>query len=150
MKYLSGEYNVTLDQKNRLAIPAPHRSEFPEDQQDCIYFTRGLFDPCITGFYRDKWFNYLQKIENLKLIARHKLALKREIIGSSKEAVFDKQGRVTLPAALLTWANLENANQAMVIGCGTHLEIWSPEVHQNRLPETQKLIQEELGDISFD
>jgi MraZ protein len=150
MIYLYGTYNVTLDLKKRLAIPAPHRAEFPEDQQDRIFLTHHLYDPCITGFYEEKWFNYLQKIDNLDITTRRKHTLKREIIGNSKKAMFDKQGRITIPMALLERAQLENANHALVIGCGSHLEIWSPEVRRKLLPETQKLIQEELSDITFD
>jgi MraZ protein len=150
MKSLSGNYSVTLDRKNRLAIPAQHRSVFPADQQDCIFFTRGLLDPCINGYYKEKWDNYIQIINNKPLKASQKLILRREIIGKSKEAVFDKQGRVTLPAALLSWAGLEDVDQVLVIGCGTHLEIWNPKLLREKAPETEKQIQEELGDLILD
>ena len=52
-------------------------------------------------------------------------ALKRFVFGSAAELEYDKQGRVLIPVPLREYASLDK--QAVIVGAGDHVEIWSRE-----------------------
>ncbi|HPG39573.1 MAG TPA: division/cell wall cluster transcriptional repressor MraZ [bacterium] len=65
-------------------------------------------------------------IQGLSVV--EKLNLQRKIIGISTELTMDKQGRITLPANLIEFGQLEGCNEVVVIGIEHVIEIWNPEV----------------------
>ncbi len=125
MAGLFGKHSVSLDPKGRLAIPTRHRNLFPEDQQDRIVITRGA-GSFISGYYYTKWEEFIQKLMAVNLSYNDKLALKREFIGRSVVATFDKLGRITLPADLIQHATLAGCTEVYVMGCEDVIEIWNP------------------------
>ena len=54
--------------------------------------------------------------------------MRRFLIGSSTEVECDKQGRVLIPSHLREYAGIKK--EALVIGTGATIEIWSPEILQ--------------------
>ena len=63
-----------------------------------------------------------QKFSSTKASVR---ALKRFVFGSAAELEYDKQGRVLIPVPLREYASLDK--QAVIVGAGDHVEIWSRE-----------------------
>ena len=49
----------------------------------------------------------------------------RFVFGSAAELEYDKQGRVLIPVPLREYASLDK--QAVIVGAGDHVEIWSRE-----------------------
>ncbi len=140
MSDLSGRNTVSLDPKGRLAIPARFRMAFPDGQRDDIIITRG-FDPCITGFYADSWKEFQEIFYDNELSQEEMDIIEREFIGRKVDAVFDKQGRVTLPPHLIRFAQLENLNEVTVIGVRNKIEIWNPELYDEIRREKEPVIQ---------
>ena len=149
MSGLYGKYIVSLDPKGRLAIPAKHRNAFPEKQRDKITLTRGI-DSCITGYYFEKWQNFKQKIDNMQLNYKEKITLRREFVGRAVEAVFDKQGRVTIPSDLLKLAHLENCSEALIMGCDGYIEIWNPQDYEDSCRDSEEIVQKVMSENYFD
>ena len=115
---LVGEYEFTLDAKNRVAVPARLRSAFAEG----IYITR-WHENSLAGFAPDTFQEYLNARSDAEWSLSSKGRAERRFIASA--AVWqelDGQGRVTLPARLLGYASI--AREVTVIGVDDHIELW--------------------------
>lgn len=115
-----GEYQHTIDPKNRIFIP----SKFREDLGERFVITKGL-DNCLYAYTMEEWANLEQKLKSLPLSSREARAFARFIFSGAVDCVPDKQGRVILPANLIEYANIKK--DVVTIGVSTRFEIWSKE-----------------------
>src|SRR6266513_1055593 len=95
---LLGEYEHTIDDKNRLTLPAKFRQAFDEG----LVLTRGI-ERCLSAYPRSNW---TETVESRL----------RELDPLSKE------GRVMVPSPLGDYAGL--GKEVVVVGIRDHLEIW--------------------------
>lgn len=115
---LVGEYDFTLDAKNRVAVPARLRSAFGEG----IYITR-WYENSLAGFAPDKFQEHLDARSGTEWTLSSKgRAERRFITGAAVWQALDGQGRVTLPARLLQYASI--GRELTVIGVDDHIELW--------------------------
>ena len=128
---LLGEYEHTIDDKNRLTLPAKFRRDFEEG----IVVTRGM-DGCLYAYAPSEW----NRVVDSRLATLHPLSqegrrMQRFFFAGAAEAVPDKQGRVGLPPALLQHAKL--GRDVVVAGVNDHLEIWDRAAWQRELAEVE-------------
>jgi len=115
---LVGEYDFTLDAKNRIAIPARLRPAFA----DGIYITRWHEDS-LAGFAPEEFERYLDEQAGATPPGSSKgRSLVRFIAAGAVAEQLDRQGRVTLPARLLDYAAV--TREVTIIGVRDHIEIW--------------------------
>ena len=113
-----GEYEHTIDDKNRLTLPARFRQSFAAG----VVVARGI-DQCLDVYTREGWeATMASRLAGLDPFTRENRQLRRALFSSGSEADVDKQGRVTIPAGLLGKASL--ARDVVVVGVGDHLEVW--------------------------
>jgi MraZ protein len=128
---LLGEYEHTIDDKNRLTLPAKFRSAF----EDGVVVTRGL-DGCLYAWTPVAWENY----RDTTLSALHPLSqegrrMHRHFFSGASETAPDKQGRVSIPPALLEHAKL--GRDVVVAGVNDRLEIWDRAAWKRELAEVE-------------
>ncbi len=116
---LVGEYEVTLDAKNRIAIPARLYNHF----LDGLYVTQEN-ERCLGGYSPDEFRRRLEEdVDATDAGTVRRRNVKRRLAAT---AVFfpelDKQGRVTLPAKHLEYAGI--SRDVTIIGVADHVEIW--------------------------
>jgi MraZ protein len=121
-----GEFEHTIDEKGRLAVPA----RFREEISDGLVLTRG-FDHCLQAFPRPVWQNLSERISALSLGQEEARNLRRLIFSGAAEVETDRQGRILIPQNLREYAGLRE--QAVIAGLNTHFEIWSQERWHNVL-----------------
>jgi MraZ protein len=113
-----GEYEHTLDDKNRLTLPARFREAFAGG---CIV-TRGM-DGCLVVYTRDGWERFVAvRLEGLDPFSREARQMIRFLFAGAAEAEPDRQGRIMLPPALTKHARL--TREVVVAGVRDHVEIW--------------------------
>jgi MraZ protein len=113
-----GEYEHTIDEKNRLTLPA----RFREALAGGVVLTRGL-DECLDVHPREEWNRLVaERLAPLDPFSREARELKRFFFAGAVEAEVDKQGRILVPPALLRHAKL--GREVVVAGVYDHLEIW--------------------------
>ena len=117
---LNGEYFHQCDQKFRLRLPAKLKKEFSEG----CYITKGN-DGCLFIFSSKQFESLMQKLDSLPLFDSKAQKPLRLLLSSAFEVEEDNQGRVMIPQNLRSFANL--TKDIVVIGSGTHAEIWSAE-----------------------
>jgi MraZ protein len=115
-----GEFEHTIDDKGRVAIPA----RFREAVSDGLVLTRG-FEHCLQAFPRAVWQSLAERISALSLGNQEARNLRRLIFSGAAEVEIDRQGRVLIPQNLREYANL--SEQVVIAGLNTHFELWSHE-----------------------
>jgi MraZ protein len=128
---LLGEYEHTIDDKNRLTLPAKFRRAF----EDGCVVTRGL-DGCLWAWTPQSWGNYRDSIlATLHPLSKEGRRMQRHFFSGATESVPDRQGRVIIPAALLVHAKL--GRDVVVAGVNDHLEIWDRAAWKRELSEVE-------------
>jgi MraZ protein len=114
---LLGEHEHSLDDKNRLTLPAKLREELG----DRVVVTAGL-DGCLYAYALEDWERQVRRIRELDPLSRESRMMQRYFFASAVAGELDKQGRVVLPSSLLQTAGIER--EVTVTGVYDHLEIW--------------------------
>jgi MraZ protein len=102
-----GEYNHSLDDKGRIAIPAKFRSALKTG----AVVTKGL-DNCLFLYTKKEWSKIAERMANLPFNKANDRALARHFLAGAMDVEFDGQGRIMLPEYLRTFATL---NKKVVI-----------------------------------
>jgi MraZ protein len=117
-----GTHERQLDDKGRLALPAPFRALLGEH----CYLAKGL-DKCIDvipaeTFERDAH-------EAMEAVRRGEAtrSSQRALAGSAALVTLDRQGRVKIDDALLQYAEIPVEHPVLVTGNFDRFEIWQPE-----------------------
>ncbi len=121
---LMGEFNHTIDAKNRIFIPAKHRDKLG----DTFIITKNV-DKCLSVFSMEEWSKYTEKLDALPNIRSRDVA--RFFYSNATDVSPDSHGRVVLPQPLIQYAGLEK--NAVIVGVGNHAEIWAEDVWQQKL-----------------
>lgn len=119
----SGDYDNTLDEKNRVVLPARFRDHLAAG----VYVTKGE-DHCAAVFPREA---FVAKAEAMMATASR--GDKRVFLAGSIQQVPDRQGRVIVPEKVRVYAGLRK--DVSVIGLGDHLEIWDRDAWTTYLQE---------------
>lgn len=138
-----GEFEHTIDEKGRVAIPA----RFREEIQEGFIITRG-FDNCLQAFPRPTWQDLSQRISTLSLGNEEARHLRRLLFSGANEVTFDRQGRILIPQNLREYASL--SEKVVIAGMHTFFELWSPERWQtvlSTLDSSGRIIAEQLADL---
>ena len=122
MPLFSGEYPSTIDDKNRIIIPAKLRQAAGPDGEAGYYVTRGVED-CIviqtaSRFEQTSAATADQRIRQTQAGRM----LERALFSKAEFAKCDKQGRFMLPTWLLD--NLHIGRQVVIVGVNDRIEVW--------------------------
>ncbi|MBV8065426.1 MAG: division/cell wall cluster transcriptional repressor MraZ [Actinobacteria bacterium] len=127
---LLGTHEHTIDDKNRLTLPARFRSTFASG----VVVTRGL-DPCLVAFPRDEWAASQSRIADLDTLSSEARALQRVVYANAVEGDLDKQGRMIISSRLKDYAGL--TRDVVVAGVNDHLEIWDRAAWERELGQAE-------------
>jgi MraZ protein len=115
-----GQYSHSIDEKNRIIIPAKFRNKLGEN----AVITLG-HEGCLAIYTEEEWEKLQIKLISLNTNQREAREHIRVIAGSASECNFDKQGRVILPTNLKNRANIKK--ELVLVGNIDHIEVWSKE-----------------------
>lgn len=115
-----GEYNHTIDDKGRMAVPSKMR----RDLGSGAVVTRGI-DNCLWLFPKKEWTTLAEKLASLPMTDSNSRAFSRLMLAGAMEVEFDSQGRALLPSYLRGYAGLKK--NATIAGLFNRLEIWDTE-----------------------
>ena len=128
---LLGSYDHTIDDKNRLTLPAKFRQAFASG----LFVTRGL-DGCLFAYRREDWGRLVEsRLSTLDPLSPETRRLERFFYAGASESELDKQGRVMIPAQLIEHAKL--GREVVVAGVNDRLEIWDRAAWRKELAEVE-------------
>ena len=125
-----GTHEPRLDDKGRLVLPAKFREGFSTD----VVLTKGQ-DLSIVMWPLSEFQLYAQKIREASRNDARVRSYLRVFFSSAFDEQIDKQGRITLPAALRDYAQLDR--DVIVVGADTTVEIWDPKLWNTYLSEAE-------------
>ncbi|HXF02963.1 MULTISPECIES: division/cell wall cluster transcriptional repressor MraZ [Arthrobacter] len=135
-----GTHSPRLDEKGRLILPAKFRDELA----DGLVLTRGQ-ERCIYVFSQKEFERVHEEMRKAPISSRQARDYIRVFLSGASDEVPDKQGRVTIPAALRSYAGL--GRELAVIGAGTRAEIWDAQAWDNYLLEQETAFSETDEDV---
>jgi MraZ protein len=112
-----GEYEHTVDNKGRMAVPAKFRSQM--DQGAVV--SKGM-GTCLSIYTMTRWEEKSNELV-AGMTSDELRDFERRIYPSASEIDLDAQGRMVIPAKLRAFAQL--GNEVTVVGVRDHFEIWS-------------------------
>jgi MraZ protein len=127
---LLGTHSPKLDEKGRVILPA----KFREELQGGLVVTRGQ-ENCLYVFSAAEFAQVHEKIRQAPVTSIEARNYLRVFLSGASDEVPDKQGRVTIPAALRQYAGLEK--DLVVIGVGSRAEIWNAEAWSEYLAQQE-------------
>jgi len=142
---LLGEYQHTVDEKGRIAVPA----KFRKSLSGGVVVTRGL-DACLYLYPLDEWTKLAEKLAHLSITHADSRAFSRVMLAGASHADIDSQGRILLPDYLRQFANIRT--KAVIAGLYNRAEIWDEErwrEYQGRINGKTEEIAERLGELGM-
>jgi len=127
MRMFLGEYNPSITEGSRIALPKKLREQIRGDD---VVLSRG-FEECVFIYDKEDWVNETNKQVDNPINDKRTRELKRYLYASATETALDTQGRVVLPPALKKYAGLDK--KTVVIGAGDHIEVWDASVWKDYL-----------------
>jgi len=115
---LIGEYTHSIDDKNRISLPAKFRVVMGKK----VVVTPGL-DHCLFVFKPSEWEKISTKLSEASIGQSDSRSFSRFMFGGAVEADIDSIGRILVPDFLQNWANLKG--KVSVVGVQSRVEIWN-------------------------
>ncbi|MEY4375190.1 MAG: transcriptional regulator MraZ [Candidatus Eisenbacteria bacterium] len=126
-----GTENYSIDDKNRLVVPAGMRrvTGHKEPLKDFVLM-RGL-DGCIWLYAEEDWKRLEDLLQRLSTGNKDQRMFARTALVGANKVTVDKQGRITITPSLMDHAGLRK--DAVLHGQVGRIELWSPERFQEAL-----------------
>ncbi|HVE75074.1 MAG TPA: division/cell wall cluster transcriptional repressor MraZ [Mycobacteriales bacterium] len=112
-----GTHLPRLDEKGRLFLPARFRDELAGG----VVITKGQ-ERCLFVFAGSDFRSLAEQLPGAPVAGKSARDYHRVFFASAFDQIPDKQGRITIPPALRSYAGLER--DCALIGTNTRLELW--------------------------
>lgn len=124
--YASGEFRHSLDEKNRLAVPAPWRGAGGGEGAE--FFLLPSADGCLWGYPPAEFRAVTARANaNPALTPDARRAFVRQFNSRARSLTLDKQGRLVVPPDMVAAAGLKDSAAVVLIGNGERFEVWASE-----------------------
>ncbi|MDQ3244983.1 MAG: division/cell wall cluster transcriptional repressor MraZ [bacterium] len=142
---LIGEYIHTIDEKNRISMPAKFRKELGKK----IIITPGI-DNCLFVFKLSEWTKVSKRLSSsegeLSFLKNDQRSFNRYMFGRAAEVELDSIGRILIPEFLKEKLKLKGS--AAIVGVEDRLEIWNDKVwaeYKNKIDKDGADLAEKLA-----
>lgn len=125
-----GATSLNLDAKGRLAIPAKHRDALQTQGAGHLVLTAHPHR-CLLLYPQPAWEPIQAKMMALSSFDKQSSALQRLLVGFAEDITLDSAGRLLVSPTLREFSGLER--QAMLVGQGSHFELWNMEAWREQL-----------------
>ncbi len=140
-----GEYNHSIDEKGRVAIPIKFRNHLAEG----AIITRGL-DKSLFLYPKNQWQKLAKQLVDLPITKQAVRAFERFLLSGAMEVDIDRQGRIILPIYLRKFAKIQKS--VIIAGLYNRIEIWDESLWQAYQKENETKVEqtaEQLIDIGI-
>ena len=133
MELFVGKQECGLDEKRRFSLPPRYRPLFGAQDTPSGYIHRLVMVPWFGGalalFSAPRWAELGALLERLDYTTPEFLEAKRTLFSRVEWGQTDPEGRVTLDPEHATWLGLnpKGKDRIVLVGVGSHLEVWNPE-----------------------
>jgi MraZ protein len=140
MPMFLGTHSPRLDDKGRLILPAKFRDQLEEG----VVVTRGQ-ERCLYVFPVAEFARLADQLRQAPVTSKQARDYLRVFLSGASDEMVDRQGRVTIPTALRTYAGL--TRDCAVIGAGQRVEIWDATAWDTYLAEQEQVFAEQADEV---
>ncbi|MCQ2814820.1 MAG: division/cell wall cluster transcriptional repressor MraZ [Bacilli bacterium] len=126
-----GNYEHTIDEKNRLVIP----SKLREEAGVKVFILKG-FDGALSVYKALDFQKLVAEIQSLPFNEKISRDYIRIQLASAAEMDVDKQGRIQIPTHLMNKYQMNK--EVVIIGVGDHFEIWNKDKYLDYEKQIEK------------
>jgi MraZ protein len=123
MLLFSGNYNYSLDEKNRLVVPVKFREILGAEGVDKLYVVKG--DSYLYVFPFPVFLELYENLKSWDFTQESNQNYVRLLFADALDVVPDKQGRIGLRKEMCEEVGI--GHEVTIIGVLNRMEIWSPE-----------------------
>jgi MraZ protein len=135
-----GTHAPRLDDKGRLILPAKFRDQLEKG----VVVTRGQ-ERCLYVFPVAEFERLAEQLRQAPVTSKQARDYLRVFLSGASDEVPDKQGRITIPPALRSYAGL--SRDLTVIGAGHRVEIWDATAWEGYLGEQEEVFAETAEEV---
>jgi MraZ protein len=135
-----GTHHPRLDDKGRLILPA----KFREQLEEGVVITRGQ-ERCLYVFPVAEFERLAEQLRQAPVTSKQARDYLRVFLSGASDEAVDRQGRVTIPSTLRTYAGLDR--DCAVIGAGQRVEIWASAAWETYLAEQEESFAEQAEEV---
>ena len=125
-----GATSLNLDAKGRLAVPSRYRDALMNQSAGRLVLTAHPHG-CLLLYPQPAWEPIQGKLTSLSSFNKQSSALQRLLVGHAEDIEMDGAGRLLVSPTLREFAHLDK--QTMLVGQGSHFELWSIEAWRAQL-----------------
>ena len=141
----TGEYHNSLDQKNRLNIPAKFRKVLSPVNELTFVLTRG-FDQCLVLYPLEDWSQVEAQLRKLSSIRGKHRNFVRSVTRYATAVQYDGQGRIQIPDTLLGYSGIQK--ETAVIGMINKIELWDPSILSQQDAREDNIADKDFDDLA--
>ncbi len=133
MLNLLGEYDLRLDAKGRLSLPAGLRKQLDGELQRGFVVNRDVFKPCLVLYPMVQWEQTQSMLQRLNRFVERNVEFIRRFMNGATQVELDASDRLLLPKILMDHAGI--GKEVRMVGMMDRVEIWGKEEHVKMMRE---------------
>jgi MraZ protein len=133
MLNLLGEYDLRLDAKGRLVLPAGLKKQLGGELAKGFVINRDVFSPCLVLYPMVEWEQTQSMMRRLNRFVEKNLEFVRRFMNGATQVELDASGRMLLPKPLMMHAGI--GKDVKLIGMMDRIEVWSMDKHAEMMRE---------------
>jgi MraZ protein len=142
MSSFLGEFNIKLDAKGRVKVPAGLKRQLQPGDNGRFVVNRG-FEDCLVLYPWTAWEKFsAQVVQRLNPFKKSHRAFQRSFFRGATELQLDANDRLLLPKALLAYAGI--SKEAVLFAHSNKVEIWD----QAKYNQTMQIDSDEFADLA--
>jgi len=145
-QFFLGEFDVPVDDKGRVFIPAELRRKLLPEDGDTFVVVRGL-DGCLTAHPQRIWGRIAERMMQMPQTEQRVRLYYRGMLSQAAEVKLDRQGRATLRRELLERAGI--SDRMIIIGALDKLEFWDPDTWYAYMKQAEQALEEVAETLDF-
>lgn len=125
MRFFTGQFERTIDGKNRIQLPSQLRSAIDSERDgELLYVTLGEHRGTLSLFTERTFEELAARTETEFKPGEESLRFELQFYGLTAAVELDKQGRFVLPDKLVKKARL--GPEVVLVGQGNRIDVWNP------------------------
>ncbi|HAP02135.1 MAG TPA: division/cell wall cluster transcriptional repressor MraZ [Bacteroidetes bacterium] len=146
---LIGEYEIYIDAKGRVMIPAALKRQLPAAAHDKLVINRGV-EKCLSLYPFNEWQLISHEMNKLNLYVKDNRDFARYFFRGATELQLDASNRILIPKPLLEYAGIEK--EIVLFAYSNRIEVWSKKQYHQQMDEEPrdfvKLSEQVMGKVN--
>lgn len=122
-----GEYEVTLDSKGRIMLPAGYKKQLPQEESNGFMLTKGNGN-FLMLYTTSQWKKVEEKLDTLNDYNEEAMELKFSMMNGASPIEMDAAGRIVLSNRMKAHAGL--VKNVIMLGMSDYVVIWDAAAYE--------------------